>query len=103
LAGLFITFEGIDGCGKSTQLRMLASELRLRGCEVVSTREPGGTPLGNRLRHALLDIEEQVDPVAERAQVTGEIASAGLQARLGDAHPVVGRPGHSRVERHPHH
>jgi len=65
LAGLFITFEGIDGCGKSTQLRMLASELRLRGCEVVSTREPGGTPLGNRLRHALLDIEEQVDPVAE--------------------------------------
>ncbi|HZI18473.1 MAG TPA: dTMP kinase [Pyrinomonadaceae bacterium] len=65
MAGLFITFEGIDGCGKSTQLRMLASELRLRGCEVVSTREPGGTPLGNRLRHALLDIEEQVDPVAE--------------------------------------
>lgn len=61
----FITFEGIDGCGKSTQLRMLASELRLRGREVVSTREPGGTPLGTRVRQLVLDTEEQVDPLAE--------------------------------------
>ncbi len=65
MAPAFITFEGIDGCGKSTQLRMLASELRLRGREVIATREPGGTPLGLRIRQLLLDSEEQVDPLAE--------------------------------------
>jgi dTMP kinase len=61
----FITFEGIDGCGKSTQLRMIASVLRLRQLEVVTTREPGGTPLGQKLRYALLEAEGQVDPLAE--------------------------------------
>src|SRR5262245_46109872 len=65
MAGAFITFEGIDGCGKSTQLRLLASELRVRRLEVVTTREPGGTTLGQKLRAALLDVQEQVDPLAE--------------------------------------
>jgi dTMP kinase len=65
MAGAFITFEGIDGCGKSTQLRLLASELRVRQLDVVTTREPGGTSLGQKLRAALLDVQEQVEPLAE--------------------------------------
>ena len=65
MTGTFITFEGIDGSGKSTQVRMLSSVLRLRGMDVMQTREPGGTPLGARLREALLDAQEQVDPLAE--------------------------------------
>jgi dTMP kinase len=65
LRGKFITFEGIDGSGKSTQIRMLASELLFRGYEVLTTCEPGGTPLGRRLREAFLETEENVSPLAE--------------------------------------
>ena len=51
----FITFEGVDGAGKSTHLERFVSWLRERGIEVVLTREPGGTPLGERLRDILLN------------------------------------------------
>jgi dTMP kinase len=52
--GRFITFEGIEGCGKTTQLRRCAAALRASGADVTTTREPGGTELGLRLREALL-------------------------------------------------
>ena len=51
----FITFEGVDGAGKSTQLTWFADELRRRGPDVIVTREPGGTPLGEQLREILLN------------------------------------------------
>ena len=65
MAGKFITFEGIDGSGKSTQLRLLAGELRQKGVDVITTCQPGGTPLGRRLREAFLETEENVAPMAE--------------------------------------
>lgn len=65
MPGTFITFEGIDGSGKSTQLRLLGNFLRSNGCDALLTREPGGTTLGLRLRAALLDAMEEVDPLTE--------------------------------------
>ena len=61
--GRFVTLEGIDGAGKSTHLAWLADRLRALGHEVVVTREPGGTPLGERLRTLILD--EPMDPETE--------------------------------------
>lgn len=65
MKGKFITLEGIDGSGKSTQMRMLADVLRSRGLDIVTTCEPGGTPLGKALRAAFLETKETVAPMAE--------------------------------------
>jgi dTMP kinase len=62
---LFITFEGIDGVGKSTQLELLQSWLEESGREVVRTLEPGGTDLGQEIRHLLLHRKGDVSPRAE--------------------------------------
>lgn len=87
MSGTFITFEGIDGSGKSTQLRLLANFLHQAGCDVLLTREPGGTPVGNRLRGALLDAHEEVDPLtellvfaADRAQHVRRVLRPALQS-----------------------
>jgi dTMP kinase len=64
--GKFITFEGLDGAGKSTQLKKLAAYLRKRGVDVIITREPGGTSLGSRLRAVLLNSRTSgLSPMAE--------------------------------------
>ena len=66
--GRFITFEGLDGCGKSTQLKMLAAVLIAQGVPVVVTREPGGTPTGEKIRQLLLDTKtSSLAPLAELA------------------------------------
>jgi dTMP kinase len=85
--GTFITFEGIDGSGKSTQLRLLGNFLRSNNCDALLTREPGGTALGVRLRAALLDAMEEVDPLtellvfaADRAQHVRRVLRPALKA-----------------------
>ena len=79
-AGLFVTFEGGEGAGKSTQLAAIAERARAEGREVVTCREPGGTPLGERLREALFGLEIAPEPVTEL--LTFEAARAELVAAV---------------------
>jgi len=86
--GRFITFEGLDGCGKSTHLERLAGVLRSEGLEVITTREPGGTPIGERIRAVLLDSRTQgLAPLTElalmfasRAQQIAEVIRPAIEA-----------------------
>ena len=85
---MFITFEGIDGCGKSTQISRLERSLRRKGLSILLTREPGGTDIGKAIRDILLHVENtHLAPLAElflyaadRAQHVQEIIKPALAA-----------------------
>ncbi|MCU0610124.1 MAG: dTMP kinase [Chitinispirillaceae bacterium] len=65
--GLFIAFEGIDGCGKSTQLALAAAALKRDGYAVLTTREPGGTPIAEKIRSLILDRDNHA--MADRCEL----------------------------------
>ncbi|HEX4030861.1 MAG TPA: dTMP kinase [Terracidiphilus sp.] len=75
--GLFITLEGLDGSGKTTQIKRLATWMNRRGLSVMQTRQPGGTELGDRIRSILLDARSvAVAPMAEMALMFADRAQA---------------------------
>jgi dTMP kinase len=85
--GRFITFEGPEGSGKTTQAGRLAESLRARGIPILATREPGGTALGERIREVLLDPHAAIDPLADallfnaaRRQLVAEVIEPALSA-----------------------
>ena len=85
--GLFITFEGADGCGKTTQMNLLAEYLKKQGREVVLTREPGGKGLGEKIREILLNYDGEVSDrcesflfLADRAQNIDTIVNPAVDA-----------------------
>lgn len=86
--GIFISFEGLDGCGKTTQLSRLKDTLASRGFDVVATREPGGSAIGERVRSILLDsrtagltyMAELALMFADRAQHVEEVIEPALHA-----------------------
>lgn len=86
--GIFITFEGIDGCGKSTQLGLLKEDFLKEGIEFIEVREPGGTPVGEKIRTILLDKKnDSMTRMAElllfeaaRAQITEEVIIPTLES-----------------------
>ena len=86
MRGIFITLEGADGCGKTTQAELLAGALVAAGCELVRLREPGGTPISEKIRALLLDpANAEMVPECElllyeasRAQLTREVIEPAL-------------------------
>jgi len=87
LKGKFITFEGSEGCGKSTQSEMLFCYLKAKGLKVIYLREPGGVKLSEKIREILLDTKSIISPEAEtllymasRAQVVEEIIKPVLKS-----------------------
>jgi dTMP kinase len=89
MKGRFITFEGTEGCGKSTQIRLLAERLQALGHHVRTLREPGGTPIGEEIRHTLKHSADNAAMTAEaelllmnasRAQLVREVIRPALAA-----------------------
>jgi len=87
MRGVFIVFEGIDGCGKSTQLSALRERLRAYGVEPLVIREPGGTPVGEQIREILLERPLEMEPLTElllyeasRSELTRKILRPALEA-----------------------
>ena len=86
--GYFITFEGVEGCGKTTQIKLLSEHLSGRGISTTLTREPGGCPIADKIRSILLDAENRaLSPLAElmlyaaaRAQHVTEVIAPALTA-----------------------
>ena len=87
--GLFITFEGTEGSGKSTQINLTSKWLRAQGREVITLREPGGTPIGEEIRHLLKHSDANHDMTSEaelllmnasRAQLVREVIQPALAA-----------------------
>lgn len=92
MRGVFITMEGGEGVGKSTQARMLADRLRAAGATVTETREPGGTPVGDRIRALLLDPEAHMSPATELLLYEAsraEIVSAVIEPALARGEVVI--------------
>ena len=107
--GLFITFEGVEGAGKSTQIQRLAANLKREGVSVLVTREPGGTPISERIREVLLERQhhkmvsttELLLYAAARSQHVAQCIAPALAEgqivisdRFGDA--MVAYQGHGR-------
>ncbi len=87
MRGIFIVFEGIDGCGKSTQLSALRERLQAHGVEPLVIREPGGTPVGEQIREILLERPLEMEPLTElllyeasRSELTRKILRPALEA-----------------------
>ncbi len=85
MKGKFITFEGSEGCGKSTQSKLLYKYLKAKGYKAIYLREPGGTKISEKIRKVLLDPENHITPVCEtllymaaRAQVVDELIKPAL-------------------------
>ena len=96
MSGRFIALDGLDGTGKSTQCRLLADWLRGQGREVVTCRDPGGTPLGDALRPILLDHQHDMTPAAEamlfmasRAELVARVNAASFSMNVSASETAV--------------